>query len=69
MMISKLRHDTQALAIYEKEPESAKATPELIRENLFKNQFAQALLAFEGTQSNEGKAVGLALYFFSFVFI
>lgn len=55
----------QDLAIYEKEPESAKATPELIRDNLFKHSYASALLAFEGSPSSEGQAIGLALYFFS----
>ncbi|EJC99231.1 acyl-CoA N-acyltransferase [Fomitiporia mediterranea MF3/22] len=50
------------LAIYEKTEESAKATPELIKQNLFTKPFAHALLAM----SPEGQAVGLALYFFNF---
>jgi len=49
------------LATYEKEPESVKATPELITKNLFETPFAHALLAFE---SNE--PIGLALYFFNY---
>ncbi|KAL5481073.1 ATS1 [Sanghuangporus weigelae] len=50
------------LAIYEKSEDQAKATPELIKQNLFKTPFAHALLAF----STAGQAVGLALYFFNF---
>jgi len=51
-----------ALATYEKAPESAKATPALLSQNLFGPQpFAHTLLAHV-----EGKAVGLAMYFFNF---
>ncbi|KAJ6595702.1 acyl-CoA N-acyltransferase [Mycena vulgaris] len=51
------------LATYEKEPESVKATPELLRKNLFETPYAHALLAFVG---NAEKPVGLALYFFNY---
>jgi len=54
------------LATYEKEPESAKATPELLRENLFERKYAHTLLAFTGPASSPGEAVGMALYFFNF---
>ncbi|KAL0959944.1 hypothetical protein HGRIS_011608 [Hohenbuehelia grisea] len=54
------------LALYEKEPESAKATPELIQQNLFDTPYAHALLAVEGTSDAPGEAIGLALYFFNF---
>ncbi|KAI0035480.1 acyl-CoA N-acyltransferase [Vararia minispora EC-137] len=55
-----------ALAVYEKEPESAKATPELLYKNLFEDRLAHALLAFSGTPEAPGEAIGLALYFFNF---
>ncbi|CAK5274690.1 unnamed protein product [Mycena citricolor] len=51
------------LATYEKEPESVKATPELLRKNLFETPYAHALLAFVGENP---KPVGLALYFFNY---
>ncbi|KAJ7185496.1 acyl-CoA N-acyltransferase [Mycena filopes] len=51
------------LATYEKEPESVKATPELLRKNLFETPYAHALLAFN---PGEAKPVGLALYFFNY---
>jgi len=54
------------LAIYEKDPESAKATPELLQQNLFDTPYAHTLLAFPGTPDAPGEAVGLALYFFNF---
>ncbi|KAG8853271.1 hypothetical protein FRB96_008355 [Tulasnella sp. 330] len=54
------------LATYEKEPESAKATPELLKVNIFTQKHASTLLAFTGTESNPGEAVGMALYFFNF---
>ncbi|TFK73493.1 acyl-CoA N-acyltransferase [Pluteus cervinus] len=54
------------LAVYEKDPESAKATPELLRQNLFESPYAHALLAFTGTVETPGEAVGLALYFFNY---
>jgi len=49
------------LAVYEKEPDAVKATPELLRKNIFEKQFAHALLAI-----CDDKAVGLALYFFNY---
>ncbi|KJA23071.1 hypothetical protein HYPSUDRAFT_185406 [Hypholoma sublateritium FD-334 SS-4] len=55
------------LATYEKEPESVKATPELLRKNLFETPFAHALLAFTGAvQTTDSKPIGLALYFFNY---
>jgi len=54
------------LATYEKEPESAQATPELLRKNLFETPFAHALLAFTGTAETAGEPIGLALYFFNY---
>ncbi|KAJ7869177.1 acyl-CoA N-acyltransferase [Mycena olivaceomarginata] len=53
------------LATYEKEPESVKATPELLRKNLFgEPPYAHALLAFLAPDAP--KPVGLALYFFNY---
>ncbi|KAG8958585.1 hypothetical protein FRC03_009000 [Tulasnella sp. 419] len=55
------------LAIYEKEEESAKATPELLQVNLFEKNHASAILAFPGpSDAPTGKAIGMALYFFNF---
>ncbi|KAG7094939.1 hypothetical protein E1B28_005741 [Marasmius oreades] len=54
------------LAIYEKEPDAVKTTPELLRKNLFETPFAYALLAITGTSEAPGNAIGLALYFFSY---
>ncbi|KZW02045.1 acyl-CoA N-acyltransferase [Exidia glandulosa HHB12029] len=54
------------LADYEHARDSAQATPELIRKNLFEKQFAHAFLAFTGTAEAPGHAVGLALWFFNF---
>ncbi|KAF9225821.1 acyl-CoA N-acyltransferase [Gyrodon lividus] len=54
------------LATYEKEPESAKATPELFKENVFEKGYAHALLAFQGTPEAPGVPLGMALYFFNF---
>jgi len=54
------------LAVYEKEPDSVKATPELLRKNLFETPFAHALLAFNGAPEAPGEAVALALYFFNY---
>ncbi|KAF9051580.1 acyl-CoA N-acyltransferase [Panaeolus papilionaceus] len=54
------------LATYEKEPESAKATPELLHKNLFETPYAHALLAFSGPERAPGEPVGMALYFFNF---
>ncbi|KAF7360450.1 Acyl-CoA N-acyltransferase [Mycena venus] len=53
------------LATYEKEPDAVKATPELLRQNLFgPTPYAHALLAF--TSADAPKPVGLALYFFNY---
>ncbi|KAJ3892994.1 acyl-CoA N-acyltransferase [Lentinula edodes] len=49
------------LAVYEKAPDAVKATPDLLRQNLFEKQYAHALLAMNGD-----KPVGLALYFFNY---
>ncbi|KAJ3484823.1 hypothetical protein NLI96_g5377 [Meripilus lineatus] len=54
------------LATYEKAADSVKATPELLNKNLFETPYAHTLLAFSGTPTSPGKAVGLALYFFNF---
>ncbi|KIJ32174.1 hypothetical protein M422DRAFT_70711 [Sphaerobolus stellatus SS14] len=54
------------LAVYEKEPEAVKATPALLRKNLFETPYAHALLAISGSPSEPGEAIGLALYFFNF---
>ncbi|KAF9261706.1 acyl-CoA N-acyltransferase [Marasmius fiardii PR-910] len=54
------------LATYEKEPDSVKATPELLHQNLFDTPFAHALLAFSGASKAPEKPIGLALYFFNF---
>ncbi|KAG1862126.1 acyl-CoA N-acyltransferase [Suillus subalutaceus] len=54
------------LATYEKEPESARATPALFRENIFEKKYAHTLLAFDGTPEAPGIALGMALYFFNF---
>ncbi|KAJ7598873.1 acyl-CoA N-acyltransferase [Mycena floridula] len=55
------------LATYEREPESVKATPELLLQHLFKTPYAHALLAFAGPDAEHaGKPLGLALYFFNF---
>lgn len=56
----------QDLATYEKEPESARATPALFRENIFEKKYAHTLLAFDGTPEAPGIALGMALYFFNF---
>jgi len=54
------------LATYEKEPESAKATSDLFKENVFEKGYAHALLAFQGTPDAPGAPLGMALYFFNF---
>ncbi|KAG1876187.1 acyl-CoA N-acyltransferase [Suillus subluteus] len=54
------------VATYEKEPESARATPALFRENIFEKKYAHTLLAFDGTPEAPGIALGMALYFFNF---
>ncbi|THH12148.1 hypothetical protein EW145_g208 [Phellinidium pouzarii] len=59
-------------AIYENAEDSAKATPELIKQNLFTTPYAHALIAFSGPENSDtstspaGDAIGLALYFFNF---
>jgi len=69
-----------ALAIYEKEPESVKTTPELLTTNLFgPTPYAHCLLAFSGAPAStcadttssiapdhEPAPIGIALYFFNF---
>jgi len=58
-----------ALATCEKEPDSVKATPQLLRKNLFETPFAHALLAFSGSESptsTSDEPIGLALYFFNY---
>ncbi|TCD63074.1 hypothetical protein EIP91_006030 [Steccherinum ochraceum] len=54
------------LATYEKAADSVKATPELLRKNIFEKQFAHTLLAFTGSPDAPGKAIGMALYFFNY---
>ncbi|WWC68478.1 uncharacterized protein I206_102407 [Kwoniella pini CBS 10737] len=55
------------LAVYEKEPDAVKATPEMMIENIFEKGYAECLIArTEGENGNKGIAVGLALYFFTF---
>ncbi|EJD55459.1 acyl-CoA N-acyltransferase [Auricularia subglabra TFB-10046 SS5] len=54
------------LAEYEHARDSAKATPELLRRNLFEREYAHAFLAFAGTPESPGRALGLALWFFNF---
>jgi len=61
-----IRQLIYGLAVYEKAPESAKATPELLRKNLFEEKYAHALLAFSGSVTEPGEPIGLALYFFNF---
>ncbi|KAF8348747.1 acyl-CoA N-acyltransferase [Amanita rubescens] len=53
-------------AIYEKEPDAVKATPDLLTKNLFETPYANALLAFSGSADAPGKPIGLALYFFNY---
>jgi len=55
-----------ALATYEKAPDSVKATPELLRKNLFETPYAYTLLAFAGTPESPGTAIGMAMYFFNY---
>ncbi|KIP12110.1 hypothetical protein PHLGIDRAFT_21190 [Phlebiopsis gigantea 11061_1 CR5-6] len=54
------------LATYEKATDQVKATPELLRKNLFEHSYAHTLLAFAGTNDAPGEAVGIAMYFFNF---
>ncbi|KAH8919886.1 N-acetyltransferase GCN5 [Atractiella rhizophila] len=51
------------LALYEKSPESVKATEELLKKNVFEKGYAEVLLAFV---DGESEAAGFALYFFNF---
>ena len=53
------------LAVYEREPDAVVANAaDLYRRNLFdEHQYAKALLACD---SETGKAIGMALYFFQF---
>lgn len=48
------------LAIYEKEPQEAKATPELVKENIFDKKYAHCLIA-ESEVDGQLKAVGIAI--------
>jgi len=57
------------LAEYEKAKESAKATPELLKKNLFgETPYGHTLLAFlPPSHPESGKGpIGIALYFFNF---
>ncbi|KAH9031626.1 acyl-CoA N-acyltransferase [Lactarius pseudohatsudake] len=54
------------LALYEKAPELAVATPELITKHLFETRIANAFIAFSGSTETPGEAIGFALYFFNF---
>jgi len=54
------------LAEYEKALSEAKATPELLKINLFDKKHASAIIAIDGPAGGNGRAVGLALYFFNF---
>jgi len=54
------------LAVYEKAPHLARATPELIKKHIFETRIANALLVFSGSLNNPGQAIGFALYFFNF---
>jgi len=54
------------LAVYEKSPHLAVATPELIRKHIFETRIANALLVFSGSLDVPGEAIGFALYFFNF---
>ncbi|PWN22749.1 acyl-CoA N-acyltransferase [Microstroma glucosiphilum] len=58
-------HLIRELAIYEKEPQAAKATPELIEENIFQKEIAKCLIA-EAEVEGKTQPIGLAIYFFSF---
>ncbi|KAJ3540857.1 hypothetical protein NM688_g6165 [Phlebia brevispora] len=54
------------LATYEKAPDSVKATPELLRKNLFETPYAHTLLAFRGSADAPGEAIGMAMYFHNY---
>lgn len=61
-------HLVQALALFEKSPESVEATVPLLRRNLgFEDpvnghKYAEVVLAYADGGPGEGKAVGMALY-------
>lgn len=54
------------LATYEKAADQVKATPDLLRKNLFETPYAHTLLAFSGTREAPGEAIGMAMYFYNF---
>ncbi|KAI0298710.1 acyl-CoA N-acyltransferase [Multifurca ochricompacta] len=54
------------LAVYEKAPRLAVATPELITKHIFETRTANALLVFSGSLKDPGEAIAFALYFFNF---
>ncbi|WWC88009.1 uncharacterized protein L201_002911 [Kwoniella dendrophila CBS 6074] len=55
------------LAVYEKEPDAVVATPEMMIENIFEKGYAKCLIArLSNEDGSKGKAVGLALYFFTY---
>ncbi|WWC60483.1 uncharacterized protein I303_103056 [Kwoniella dejecticola CBS 10117] len=55
------------LAVYEKEPDAVKATPEMMIENIFEKGYAECLIARTVNEDgSKGIAVGLALYFFTY---
>ncbi|KAL9939788.1 hypothetical protein V8E36_001605 [Tilletia maclaganii] len=60
--ILKFIHD---LALYEKEPDAVKATPELLQQNIFDRKYAECLIA-EDPSTSPPTPLGMALYFFSF---
>lgn len=53
-------HLIRELAIYEKEPQAAKATPELIEENIFQKEIAKCLIA-EAEVEGKTQPIGLAI--------
>ncbi|KAI9634997.1 acyl-CoA N-acyltransferase [Dioszegia hungarica] len=54
------------LAIYEKEPDAVKATPEMMAENVFRKGYAGVFIARMVGGEDDGKAVGFALYFYTY---
>lgn len=58
--ISTIIHLIRELAIYEKEPQAAKATPELIEENIFQKEIAKCLIA-EAEVDGKTQPIGLAI--------
>lgn len=59
-------HQIKELAIYEKDPDAAKATPELIQINVFERKYAHAILA-EQNEKPLGMALVRLLFFSSFL--